>query len=126
MTERDRTIAEVCAEARIGRRTLEKWLGDDMLRAFDDRRFQFHTWRGHKRIWKPDAYRALVEAIERESEPGGVLTSKKVSGAAAIKIPFVSDRDARRAAEAVQAWPLTMAARGGRATRRRSSSTDGP
>src|SRR5689334_7134911 len=83
----DRTIKEVCADARIGRTTLEEWLAADLLRPQDDRRFQFHRWRGRKRIWSPEAYRKLIEAIEHESEPGGVLAHRgrsMISGAPAI------------------------------------------
>ena len=66
---------EVVAGLRIGKRTLEQWLATDLLRAVDDRRFQFHTQRGRKRIWSETAYRNLEVAIERESAPGGVLAT---------------------------------------------------
>jgi len=64
---KDRTIHEVAAELRLGERTLERYLASDLTRAADDRRFQFHCRRGRKRIWTPEGYQKLRDAIERAS-----------------------------------------------------------
>jgi hypothetical protein len=73
MSNRDLVIAEVVVRLRIGRRTLDGWLSDDLLRAAGERLFQFHTYRGRKRIWTETAFQNLREAIERESQRGGAL-----------------------------------------------------
>lgn len=79
----DLTIQEVAARLRVGLRTLEGWLSSDVVRAPDDRRFQFHVRRGRKRLWSAKAVEALRAAIERESEPGGVLAVSKSKSAMA-------------------------------------------
>ena len=53
--------------------TLNGWLAADEERSLQERRFHFHTYRGRKRVWSETAYVDLERAIERESEPGGVL-----------------------------------------------------
>jgi hypothetical protein len=102
----DRTAAEVASDLRISRRALESILASDLPRAPDDRRFQFHAWRLSKRIWSPAAYEALKSAIERESEPGGVLVSKKRQQAqkSGVSFKFVTDKRAREAYDAVMNW----------------------
>src|ERR1043166_1578480 len=96
----DRTIDQVAASLLIGRRTLEGWLAADLLRAADDRRFQFHVRRGRKRIWSPTAFRLLKDAIERESAQGGVLAVSNSRTEKAIGMPkavFVSPTAAQPA-----------------------------
>src|SRR5215813_7979056 len=107
MTVGDRTIDEVAAALRLGRRTLDGWLAADLLRAPDDRRFQFHTRRGRKRIWSESAFQLLKAAIERESAPGGVLAGRNQSNGMVTGMPsapFVSTA-ARSALDEVLAWP---------------------
>jgi hypothetical protein len=79
----DLTIAEVAERLRVSVRTLEGWLSADLARGPDDRRFQFHVRRGRKRLWSAKATEALAAAIERESEPGGVLAVSKSKTVAA-------------------------------------------
>jgi hypothetical protein len=82
----DRTFEEVALDLRISKRTLDGWLSADLLRPRDDMRFQFHTFRGRKRIWSKDAFELLKSAIERESAPGGVLAGSRSSSETAIGI----------------------------------------
>src|SRR6266545_2421346 len=122
----DRTIDQVAASLLIGRRTLEGWLAADLLRAVDDRRFQFHVRRGRKRIWSPTAFRLLKEAIERESAPGGALAVSSSRAEKAIGMPkvgFVSPTAAQSACEKVLAWPLRPSRNGTLKSSSRPSST---
>src|SRR5262249_54765114 len=64
----DRNFVETSRDLRVSKTTLDNWLTRDLLRAVDDRRFQFHSRRGRKRIWSPTAFEQLRDAIERESQ----------------------------------------------------------
>jgi hypothetical protein len=104
---------EVAADLRIGKRTLDGWLAADLLRAIDDRRFQFHTMRGRKRIWSATAFQNLEAAIERESAPGGVLAgsrSKSETVTGTQSVPYGSQA-VQSASDKVLAWPLRPPAR---------------
>src|SRR5260370_26755295 len=125
MAPYDLTIDEIGPELRLGKRTLEAWLAQDLLRSADDRRFQFHARRGRKRIWSPNALRLLREAIERESQPGGVLAGSRSSSGMATgtpMVPFVSTA-AQSASAEVLAWPLRPRPSSKRSSRATSSST---
>src|SRR5882724_8216924 len=87
MTGRDLVIAEVVEHLRIGRSTLDQWLANDMLRPVGERRFQFHTFRGAKRVWTETAFQNLSAAIERESLSGGVLARSSSRNVTAIGTP---------------------------------------
>lgn len=104
--DRDREFAETCRDLRISETSLDRWLKADLLRAIDDRRFHFHTRRGRKRIWSPEAFKNLKAAIERESAAGGVLAGCKRSSAPAAGMPTVSydSTVARTAFEKVSTW----------------------
>jgi hypothetical protein len=98
----------VVAELLVSKRTLDTWLAADLLRAIDDRRFQFHTMRGRKRIWSTTAFQNLEAAIERESAPGGVLAgsgSKSETASGTLSVPFGSQA-VQSASDKVLAWPL--------------------
>jgi hypothetical protein len=87
---------------------LDQWLTDDMLRPADERRFQFHTFRGAKRIWTEAAFQNLRAAIERESLSGGVLARSSSRNVTAIGTPRVASSLAveRFASERVSAFPV--------------------
>jgi hypothetical protein len=106
MEPTDRTADEVVRELRISKRSLERILSSDNKRPADRRAFTFHTWRLSKRIWSPAAYEKLKAAIERESEPGGLLSESKPKNATVIGMPSVrSALDSDRSAYAkVLAW----------------------
>src|SRR5258708_9800915 len=87
MTGRDLVIAEVVEHLRIGRSTLDQWLANDMLRPVGERRFQFHTFRGAKRVWTDTAFQNLRAAIERESLSGAVLARPSSRNMTAIGTP---------------------------------------
>jgi hypothetical protein len=105
---RDLAIAEVVERLRIARSTLDQWLANDMLRPPGERRFQFHTYRGAKRIWTEEAFQNLRLAIERESLSGGVLARSGSRNVMAIGTPRApsSPADERLASEKVSAFPL--------------------
>jgi hypothetical protein len=50
--------------------TLNGWLAEDDARDPDRRLFEFHRWRGNKRIWSEDGFVKLELAIHRESQDG--------------------------------------------------------
>ncbi|WP_180982427.1 hypothetical protein [Methylocella silvestris] len=77
------TIEDVISRLKISRRTLESWLAEDLRRATDERRFHFHVRHGRRRLWTETSYLALEHAIERESEPGGVLAGSQSKNATA-------------------------------------------
>ena len=108
MAASDRTMDEVAAELRLSRRTLDGWLATDLKRAVDDRRFQFHTSRGRKRIWSETAFQNLRVAIERESAPGGVLSASSSRSATATGTPTApyGSQAVQSACDKVLAWPL--------------------
>lgn len=103
----DRTFEEAATDLRVSKRTLDTWLSADLLRPLDMRRFQFHTFRGRKRIWSENAFEQLKLAIERESAPGGVLAAYSSSSVTAIGMPMAhyGSRAVRSALEEVSAWP---------------------
>src|SRR5437016_10400217 len=109
----DMMIKEVAQRLRVGHRTLEGWLANDLLRAPDDRRFQYHTRRGRKRIWTETQFGQLKAAIERESEPGGVLAgsgSRKELAIGTRTAPFVRAA-VQSACDEVLGFPLRPAPR---------------
>jgi hypothetical protein len=102
------TIDDVAERLGIGRRTLDGWLASDLNRMPDDRRFQFHVRHGGRRLWTEERYKALEAAIERESEPGGVLGVSKSKSATAIgtsQAPFAPTA-VQSAFAAVMNFPL--------------------
>src|ERR1700675_4123877 len=103
----DRTFEEVARDLRTSKRTLDGWLSADLLRPVDSRKFQFHTFRGRKRIWSTAAFEMLKSAIERESAPGGVLEASRSPNETAIGMLPVAYGSAavRSAYDAVLAWP---------------------
>lgn len=103
----DRTFEEVAQDLRTSKRTLDGWLSADLLRPVELRRFQFHTFRGRKRIWSTAAFEMLKSAIERESAPGGVLAGSRSSNETTIgTLPVAYGSAAVRSAyDAVLAWP---------------------
>ena len=108
MSGRDLVITEVVERLRLGRRTFDGWLAEDLLRAADERLFQFHTYRGRKRIWTETAFQNLRQAIERESQLGGVLarsSSRNVTATGTLRAPS-SPMAAQSACEKVLTWPL--------------------
>jgi hypothetical protein len=107
MSDRDLVVAEVVGRLRIGRRTFDGWLSDDLSRAAGEQLFQFHTYRGRKRIWTETAFQNLRQAIERESQPGGVLARSSSRNATATGTPRArSSLTAERlASERVSAFP---------------------
>ena len=108
MSGRDLVIAEVVERLRIGRSTLDQWLANDMLRPVGERRFQFHTFRGAKRVWTETAFQNLRTAIERESLSGGVLARSNSRNVTAIGMPRAPSSPAadQLASEKVSAFPL--------------------
>src|SRR5215813_9337311 len=100
MTVGDRTIDEVAAALRLGRRTLDGWLAADLLRAPDDRRFQFHTRRGRKRIWTESAFQLLKASIERESVPGGVR-SVRIRRSLGLAVATATEDEVQTAVDAL-------------------------
>src|SRR5262245_31106396 len=106
MSERDLVIAEVVQRLRIGRSTLDQWLADDLMRTEGEQHFQFHTFRGAKRIWTEMAFQNLRAAIERESLPGGVLARSSSRNVMAIGTPpaHLSRVAVQRASEKVSAF----------------------
>jgi hypothetical protein len=65
-----------CAVAKrlgVSLSTLNWWISADEERRPEYRRFQFHSYRGRKRIWSETHYLSLERAVEIESAPGGVL-----------------------------------------------------
>src|SRR5262249_41441550 len=104
----DLTIDEIALRLRVGKRPIDGWLAADLLRAADDRRFQFHSRRGRKRIWTEAAFQQLRAAIERESEPGGVLAASgsRIETATGMRtVPFGS-RAVQSACAGVLEYPL--------------------
>ncbi len=108
MLGRDLVIAEVVERLRVGRRTFDGWLSDDLFRAAGEQLFQFHTYRGRKRIWTETAFQNLRQAIERESQPGGVLAGSSLRNVMAIGTPQAPSSPAaeQHASEKVSAFPL--------------------
>src|SRR5215813_923827 len=108
MSGRDLVIAEVVERLRIGRSTLDQWLANDMMRPAGERLFQFHTFRGAKRVWTETAFQSLRAAIERESLAGGVLARSSSRNATAIGKPRAPSSPAadQLASEKVSAFPL--------------------
>lgn len=106
MAEIPLTVEEVVARLRVGRRTFEGWLATDLNRPIDDRRFQFHVRHGRRRLWTAERFKALEAAIERESEPGGVLAgsrSSSVTVSGTSMAPF-APADVRSACDEVLDW----------------------
>jgi hypothetical protein len=103
----DRTFEEVTVDLRISKRTLDGLLSADLLRPVESRRFQFHTFRGRKRIWSVLAFEMLKSAIERESAPGGVLAGSRSSNEITTgTLPVAYGSAAVRSAyDAVLTWP---------------------
>jgi hypothetical protein len=108
MSGRDLVIAEVVERLRIGRSTLDQWLANDILRPVGERRFQFHTFRGAKRVWTEAAFQNLQKAIEHESLSGGVLARSSSRNVMAIGTPRAPSLPAvdQYASEKVSAFPL--------------------
>src|SRR5260370_42400218 len=98
MSGRDLVIAEVVERLRIGRSTLDQWLANDMLRPVGERRFQFHTFRGAKRVWTGTAFQNFRGGITRESIYSGVLARSNSRNVSAIGTPrgASSPADAQR------------------------------
>ena len=86
----------VAARLGIGLSTLNGWLAAEEDRPLHDRRFHFHTFHGRKRVWSLAGFQSLKQAIEDQSEPGGVLAGWR-------KGPGSHSRSASEAAEATTA-----------------------
>jgi hypothetical protein len=67
------TARAVAGRLGVSLSTLNGWLATDQGREPADRRFTHHCYRGRKRLWTEEAFNKLEAAVERESEPGGVL-----------------------------------------------------
>jgi hypothetical protein len=78
--------------------TLNTWLADDASRAPTARAFDFHRWRGNKRVWSEEGFQKLEMAIHRESE-SGVLAGGRTRERARHESP--PDPDAAAALEEV-------------------------
>lgn len=92
----------VAAYLGIALSTLNGWLAAEEDRPAADQRFHFHTFHGRKRLWSQDGFRALKQAIETESEPGGVLAGWR-------KAPSGHHRSAREVAAATAAMLSVLA-----------------
>lgn len=86
----------VAARLGIGLSTLNGWLAAEEDRPLLDQRFHFHTFHGRKRVWSLAGFQSLKQAIEAESEPGGVLAGWRNG-------PGSRSRSAREAAAATAA-----------------------
>ena len=78
--------------------TLNAWLADDELREQSRRLFDFHRWRGNKRMWTDEGFEMLEMAIHRESQ-SGVLAGGRTRERTRRESP--PDPDADAALEAV-------------------------
>lgn len=94
----------VAARLGIGLSTLNGWLAAEEDRPLLDQRFHFHTFHGRKRVWSLANFQSLKQAIEDESEPGGVLAGWR-------KGPGGHNRSAREAAAATAAMLSVLAFR---------------
>lgn len=91
----------VAARLGIGLSTLNGWLAAEEDRPLLDQRFHFHTFHGRKRVWSLAGFQSLKQAIEDESEPGGVLAGWR-------KGPGSDSRSAREAAAATATATAAM------------------
>lgn len=67
------TASDVAAALGTAVSTLNSWLSGDELREPTRRCFDFHRWRGNRRVWSEEGFQLLETAIHRESQLGGVL-----------------------------------------------------
>jgi hypothetical protein len=78
--------------------TLNAWLAEDEMREQPCRLFDFHRWRGNKRMWSQEGFERLEMAIHRESQ-SGVLAGGRTRERNRRESP--PDPDAEAALEAV-------------------------
>jgi hypothetical protein len=64
------TAREVAIRLGTAVSTLNAWLADDEMRAQSHRLFEFHRWRGNKRMWTEEGFERLEMAIHSESQCG--------------------------------------------------------
>jgi hypothetical protein len=92
------TAAEAAARLGTAVSTLNAWLADDGSRGPAERLFDFHRWRGNKRVWSEEGFLKLEMAIHLESE-NGVLAGGRTRERTREISP--SDPDAAAALEEV-------------------------
>jgi hypothetical protein len=92
------TAGEAAARLGTAVATLNNWLADDARRGPTARLFDFHRWRGNKRVWSEEGFQKLEMAIHRESE-NGVLAGGRTRERTRRESP--PDPDAEAALEEV-------------------------
>jgi hypothetical protein len=100
LEENNKIITAGEAAARLGTAisTLNSWLADDGSRGPTERMFDFHRWRGNKRVWSEEGFQKLEMAIHRESE-NGILAGGRTRQRTRHESP--PDPDAKAALEDV-------------------------
>jgi hypothetical protein len=88
------TAGEAASRLGTAVSTLNTWLADDGNRGPTERVFDFHRWRGNKRVWSEEGFQKLEMAIHRESE-NGILAGGRTRGRTRHESP--SDPDAEAA-----------------------------
>jgi hypothetical protein len=82
---------EVAARLGVAASTLNGWLAVDENR--QNPLFDFHRWRGNKRVWSEEGFGQLEAAIDRESRRG-VLSGQRTRSKAKPTSPPDPDAEA--------------------------------
>jgi hypothetical protein len=82
---------EVAGRLGVAASTLNGWLAIDENR--QQPLFDFHRWRGNKRVWSEEGFRLLEAAIDRESRRG-VLSGQRIRSKAKPMSPPDPDAEA--------------------------------
>jgi hypothetical protein len=85
------TAIEVAARLGMAVSTLNGWLAVDENR--QHALFDFHRWRGNKRVWSEEGFQKLEAAIDRESRRG-VLAGRRTRSKAKPLSPPDPDAEA--------------------------------
>jgi hypothetical protein len=92
-TQQALDVAQAAARLDVSPATLKGWLAEDQDRDPENRKFDFHRWRGRSRKWTEEGFRKLELAIHEESQTG-VLSRWRTRGKTKAESPPDPDAEA--------------------------------